>query len=148
MFLPLFLLYCPHMMMANPFLFISNSNKADLVILKDISAQLKKSRPTIAQSLGRLSLTQAPPANHDRAALVRNDKIAAKRPDRPLKRVITAVRFVVRMQMAAKDWAKHEAVGKKLADAMEEMKRQERMKKMRTEWKAQMANKCGGEVRA
>jgi hypothetical protein len=48
---------------------------------------------------------------------------------------------MVRMQLAAKEWAKHEALGKKLADAVEEMRKEERMKKMRAEWRKAMAAK-------
>ena len=60
-----------------------------------------------------------------------------------LKRALTAVRFVVRMQMAAREWQKVEHTRRRLADAAEEMLRKERMKKMRAEWKAQMVVKCG-----
>jgi len=92
--------------------------------------------------------------NHDNLALVPTSR-SGKKPNnsntnnnrsdnrRPLKRVLTAVRFVVRMQMAAREWQKVEQTRRRLADAAEEMLRKERMKKMRAEWKAQMAVKCG-----
>lgn len=73
-------------------------------------------------------------------------KKASERPGRPLKRVLTAVRFAVRLQMAAREWQKTEHTHRRLTSAADEMMRKERMKKMRAEWKAQMALKLG-EVR-
>jgi len=55
-----------------------------------------------------------------------------------LKRVATAVRFVVRCQMAARFWAKHERTRQRLAEAVDERERTRRMKRMRDEWRAQM----------
>lgn len=118
-------------------------NKADLVKLKEISDQLKKHRPTLASSIRSLSLNNS---QKDSLALVpagRNGNRASNRPDKPLKRALTAVRFVVRMQMAAREWQKHEHTRRRLAEAADEMMRKERMRKMRAEWKAQMAVKVG-----
>jgi hypothetical protein len=47
------------------------------------------------------------------------------------------------MQMAAREWAKTERTRRRLAEAADEMVRKERMRKMRDEWKVQMAVKCG-----
>ena len=58
-------------------------------------------------------------------------------PSRAFKRLGVAVRFVVRMQIAARGWAEHEKVRQRLAEAAGEMQRQARLKKMRDEWKAQ-----------
>lgn len=124
-------------------LFSSTSNKADLVKLKEISDQLKKHRPTLASSIRSLSLNSN---QKDNLALVpggKNAKRTYNRPDKPLKRALTVVRFVVRMQMAAREWEKHEHTRRRLAEAADEMMRNERMKKMRAEWKAQMAVKVG-----
>ena len=46
---------------------------------------------------------------------------------------------MVRMQMAAREWQKTEHTRRRLVEAADEMMRNERMKKMRAEWKAQMA---------
>jgi hypothetical protein len=99
----------------------------------------------LASSIRSLSLNDQN-RQEDNLALVpagRSKRTAHTNPIRPFKRVLTAVRFVVRMQMAAREWQKHEHTRRRLADAMDEMMRQERMKKMRAEWKAQMALKIG-----
>lgn len=46
-----------------------------------------------------------------------------------LKRFATVVRFVVRLQMAAKEWQKHEKTRKMLSDKWESYKKQDRIKK-------------------
>lgn len=46
-----------------------------------------------------------------------------------LKRLATAVRFVVRLQMAAREWQKHEKTRRMLSDKWESYKKQERIKK-------------------
>lgn len=61
-----------------------------------------------------------------------------KPPAKRLKRALTAVRFIVRMQMGAKDWQKHEKVRQRLADCVEEMQREERIRKMRDQWRKQV----------
>lgn len=102
----------------------------------------------MASSIRGLSLSNNS-NRRDNLALVPAAASARKtpaRPDRPLRRVLAAVRFVVRMQMAAREWQKTEHTHRRLTEAADEMMRKERMKKMRAEWKAQMALKVG-EVR-
>lgn len=46
------------------------------------------------------------------------------------------MRFVVRMQIGARQWAKHERVRQRLAECYEGMEREERIGRMREQWKA------------
>ena len=41
------------------------------------------------------------------------------------------------MQIGARRWAKHDKVRQRLASCVEEMEREERIKKMRDQWRAQ-----------
>ncbi|KAK0713816.1 hypothetical protein B0T26DRAFT_649266 [Lasiosphaeria miniovina] len=45
------------------------------------------------------------------------------------------------MQISARNWAKHDKVRQRLADAVENMEREERIKKMRDQWRAQVGQK-------
>lgn len=89
--------------------------------------QLKgKARPALSGSLRRIT------SNGD-------SKTATSTASQPtLKRVATAVRFVVRMQLAARGWSRHEKTRQRLAEVAGEMQRQARMSKMRDEWRAQL----------
>lgn len=40
--------------------------------------------------------------------------------------------------MGAKDWQKHEKVRQRLADCVEEMQREERIRRMRDQWRKQV----------
>ena len=62
-----------------------------------------------------------------------------KSPRDKLRNTLHAVRFMVRMQIGAKRWAKHDKVRQRLADCIEEMQREERIKKARDIWRAQTA---------
>lgn len=93
-------------------------NKADLVKLDGIMKQLGvKGRPASSMPAAR--------------------QIAAKKQPITLKRVATAIRFVVRCQLSADAWRKHERTRQRLASAVEEAQKQKRIKKMRDEWRAQ-----------
>lgn len=95
------------------------SNKADLVKLDGIMKQLgMKGRPTSSMPAAR-------------------QIAAAKKQPITLKRVATAIRFVVRCQLSADAWRKHERTRQRLAGAVEEAQKQKRIKKMRDEWRAQ-----------
>ncbi|KAK7745987.1 hypothetical protein SLS53_002708 [Cytospora paraplurivora] len=87
-----------------------NSNQADLLKLEGMMKQLgMKQRPY----------------SHLAAYKERQSR---KRPF-TLKRFATVVRFVVRLQMAAKEWQKHEKTRKMLSDKWEGYKKQERIRK-------------------
>jgi len=118
-----------------------NSNKADLVILNDIMGQLKgKARPALTGTLGRLT---ANGAGQDGGSS--SNKTKTTTGGRPtLKRLGMAVRFVVRMQIAARGWSQHEKTRRRLAEAAGEMQRQARMSKMRDEWRAQQQQQRRG----
>lgn len=40
-------------------------------------------------------------------------------------------RFVARMQISAREWAQHEHTRRRIADCVDEMKRQKRMKQLK-----------------
>lgn len=65
------------------------------------------------------------------------------RSERPWRRALAAVRFVVRMQIAAREWQKHEHTRRRLEEKAEEMRRGERMRRMRDEWKKEMKGRVG-----
>jgi hypothetical protein len=48
------------------------------------------------------------------------------------------------MQLGARDWARHNKVRLRLAECVEEMEREERIKKMRDVWRAQVGKKSLG----
>ena len=67
-------------------------------------------------------------------------KSAGKRGFR-LKHLLIAARFIARTRIAARDWSKHEALRQRLADAYDQQEREQRISRMRDEWRAQMAAK-------
>lgn len=108
-------------------------NKADLAIINRIRASLNPSSSTV---LGQLSSVRSSQQQQQQQQLQSN----SGRGD-TLRRVLHAVRFVVRMQISARNWAKHDEVRQRLADAVENMEREERIKKMRDQWRAQVGQK-------
>ncbi len=106
-----------------------DSNKADLAILNRIHAEIN---PKFRPAVNKLSFTKV-----DKNNLT---KSAGKRPFR-LQRLLTVVRFVVRTQISARNWAKHEALRQRLADAYDQQEREQRIRKMRDEWRAQTVQK-------
>lgn len=98
--------------------------------------QLKgKARPALNGPLRRLTANGTGYDNNGRET----KKTTTTTKGRPtLRRLGIAVRFVVRMQLAARGWSRHEKTRRRLAEAADEMQRQARMKKMRDEWRAQM----------
>ena len=59
-----------------------------------------------------------------------------KNPRDRLRGALRAVRFVVRLQIGARQWAKHERVRQRLAECYEGMEREERIGRMREQWRA------------
>lgn len=59
-----------------------------------------------------------------------------RNPRDKLRGALRAVRFVVRMQIGARQWAKHERVRQRLAECYEGMEREERIGRMREQWRA------------
>ncbi|KAK0724790.1 hypothetical protein B0H67DRAFT_568774 [Lasiosphaeris hirsuta] len=108
-------------------------NKADLAIINRIRAEVNtKGR----SALGQLSSVRRSQAE---TALVKRTQ-HPNQPARNLQRVLHAVRFVVRMQTGARSWAKHEKVRQRLADCVEDMEREERIRRMRDQWRAQTSH--------
>jgi len=54
---------------------------------------------------------------------------------------------MVRMQIGAKRWAKHDKVRQRLADCVEGMEKEERIRKQRDTWRAQTAQTHRGEMK-
>lgn len=100
-----------------------------MAIINRIRAELNPSTPGRSALTQLSSVRERQKANHTRQA---HNKPLAK-----LRGALHAVRFVVRMQMGARRWAKHEKVRQRLADCVEEMEREERIKRMRDVWRAQ-----------
>lgn len=99
--------------------------------------QLKgKARPALTGTLGRLATKSAgQDGGSSNKTKTTTTSSTGRRPT--LKRLGMAVRFVVRMQIAARGWSQHEKTRRRLAEAAGEMQRQARMNKMRDEWRAQ-----------
>ncbi|OAA64657.1 spindle-pole body protein [Niveomyces insectorum RCEF 264] len=97
-------------------------NKADLKLLQDILQQLGVKPPAPLQSTSPQYLA------------VRN-----KPAKRTFRNVATAVRFAVRLQRAAGQWARHEATRQRLVAAAEGARKAERMQQMRSAWRVQLA---------
>jgi hypothetical protein len=52
-----------------------------------------------------------------------------------IRRALTAVRFIVRLQMGARGWARHDKVRQRLADCVDDMEREDRIRTKRDEWR-------------
>lgn len=66
-----------------------------------------------------------------------------RNPRDKLRGALRAVRFVVRMQIGAREWAKHERVRQRLAECYEGMEREERIGRMREQWRAGVGREQG-----
>ncbi|KAK1826848.1 myosin-7 [Podospora conica] len=100
-------------------------NKADLALLHRIRADLN---PAARDKIGQqLQLTRQRTQIQAPTQQTPRDK---------LRGALRAVRFVVRMQIGARQWAKHERVRQRLADCYEGMEREERIGRMREQWRA------------
>ncbi|CAK7566569.1 MAG: hypothetical protein SEPTF4163_004516 [Sporothrix epigloea] len=113
-------------------------NKVDLQMLQGVLNQLGVKQPTLL-SAG----TGSAPAQ----SLSSNKALVAKTAHKTLRRVAFAVQFMVRVQRSADSWARQEAARQRLADAAEGMRKAERMQKMRTEWRKQLATVASGAIR-
>ncbi|KAK4184453.1 hypothetical protein QBC35DRAFT_505917 [Podospora australis] len=111
-------------------------NKADLAIINRIRAELN---PHNRSALSQLSSVRRSQLGDDGdGALVIRGAQKTVPPATKLKRMVTAVRFIIRMQIGAKAWQKHEKIRQKLADCVDEMEREERIKKMKEQWQKQV----------
>lgn len=113
------------------------SNKADLAIINRIRAQLNPSGRSALGQLSPVVRSQQKTITDGSVAQQGHDQQQKASPLTKLQRVLHAVRFTVRMQIGARNWAKHEKVRQRLADCVEEMEREERIKKMRNQWRAE-----------
>lgn len=107
-------------------------------MLQGVLNQLGVKQPTLL-SAG----TGSAPAQ----SLSSNKALVAKTAHKTLRRVAFAVQFMVRVQRSADSWARQEAARQRLADAAEGMRKAERMQKMRTEWRKQLATVASGAIR-
>lgn len=90
------------------------SNKAQLRELEQIRCELLGSRRPL------------PPSSSSTTA---RKQTASGRPT--LKTVATMARFIARMQISAREWAKHEATRQKLADCVDEMRKTKRRQQLK-----------------
>ncbi|KAL0939468.1 spindle-pole body protein [Colletotrichum truncatum] len=92
-------------------------NKAQLRELEQIRCELLGSRRPL------------PPTS---SAIAKQGTTGGAAPGRPtLKTVATMARFIARMRISARDWAKHEATRRRLADCVDEMRRTKRRKQLK-----------------
>ncbi|KAF5500657.1 Spindle pole body protein pcp1 [Colletotrichum siamense] len=92
-------------------------NKAQLRELEQIRCDLLGSRRPL------------PPTS---SALAKKGTTGGAGPGRPtLKTVATMARFIARMRISAREWAKHEATRRKLADCVDEMRKTKRRKQLK-----------------
>ncbi|UQC80749.1 microtubule associated protein [Colletotrichum lupini] len=89
-------------------------NKAQLRELEQIRCELLGSRRPL------------PPSSSSTTA---RKQTASGRPT--LKTVATMARFIARMQISAREWAKHEATRQKLADCVDEMRKTKRRQQLK-----------------
>ncbi|KAL2024783.1 hypothetical protein VTK56DRAFT_5604 [Thermocarpiscus australiensis] len=118
-------------------------NKADLAIINRIRAELN---PSSRSALGQLSSVRSQQQQQQQQQQRQQSGLVShkqqKHQPRPgpllLRRALAAVRFIVRAQMGARRWAKHEKVRRRLADCVEEMEREERIRRLRDQWRSQV----------
>ncbi|CAK7273060.1 hypothetical protein SEPCBS119000_005450 [Sporothrix epigloea] len=108
-------------------------NKVDLQMLQEILHQLGVKQPALlSANSGTVSKSKA---------------CAVKTARKTLRRAVLAVQFVVRAQRSANFWAQQEAARQRLAAAAEGVRRDERMQKMRTAWRKQLATVASAAIR-
>ena len=107
-------------------------------MLQGILRQLGVKQPT-------LQSTSADPASN--LSLSSSRALVVKSAHKTLRRAVLAVQFVVRVQRSADLWAQQEATRQRLAAAAEGVRKAERMQKMRTEWRVQLATAASAAVR-
>ncbi|EAA30303.1 hypothetical protein NCU02411 [Neurospora crassa OR74A] len=121
-------------------------NKADLAIINRIRAELgANNNPSSRKALGQLSSIKKTQQQHGLLTPPASSKKQQPRP-RPgklLKMALTAVRFVVRMRIEAKKFAENDKVRQRLADCVEQMEREDRIRQMRDQWRAKRAGPLG-----
>ncbi|KAK1774300.1 hypothetical protein QBC45DRAFT_397165 [Copromyces sp. CBS 386.78] len=121
-------------------------NKADLAIINRIRAELgANNNPTSRKALGQLSSIKKTQQQHGLLTPLASSKKQQPReaPGKLLKRALTAVRFIVRMRLEAKKFAENDKVRQRLADCVEEMEREDRIRQMRDQWRANQAGPSG-----
>ena len=119
--------------------FFFNSNKADLAIINRIRAELNPSNRTAISQLSSVRRGQHQQSNGQNMGLVPFKQGEEKtKPGVLFRRLLKAVRFVVRMQIGAREWGKHEMTRQRLADRYEEMEKEERIRQMREQWRKQV----------
>ncbi|KAK4032655.1 hypothetical protein C8A01DRAFT_20296 [Parachaetomium inaequale] len=133
-------------------------NKADLAIINRIRAEIKppSARSSSSSSSARREhypiihqqkqiQSQPHPAHNQQqqaVVVVKQQQNRHRRtPHANLRLALNAVRCLVRMQVGARAWAKHDKMRQRLADCYDEMQREERIRAMRDQWRAEVARK-------
>ncbi|KAK4216362.1 myosin-7 [Rhypophila decipiens] len=117
-------------------------NKADLAIINRIRAQLNSSGRSAIGQLSQVVRSQKLLGNGANSTAQQQqqqngEQQQQEKPIAKLRRVLRGVRFMVRIQIEARNFAKHDKVRQRLADCIEGMEREERIKKMRDQWRAE-----------
>ncbi|CAK7208443.1 hypothetical protein SBRCBS47491_000094 [Sporothrix bragantina] len=113
-------------------------NKADLQMLQGILHQLGVKQPALQST----SMDAAPALS-----LSGSKALVVKSARKTLRRAVLAVQFIVRVQRSAGTWAQQEATRQRLAAAAEGVRKAERMQKMRTAWRVQLATAASAAIR-
>lgn len=122
-------------------------NKADLAIINRIRTELgTNTNPSSRKALGQLSSIKKTQQQHGLLTPPRSSKKQQPRPapGKLLKKALTAVRFIVRMGIEANKFAENDKVRQRLADCVEQMEREDRIRQMRDQWRAKQAGLLGG----
>ncbi|KAK3305520.1 uncharacterized protein B0T15DRAFT_532573 [Chaetomium strumarium] len=115
-------------------------NKADLAIINRIRAEINPSARA-ASKLGQRASTRGlePYAVVPEKRKRQHKQLQPQRSR--LRLALNAVRFIVRTQLYARNWAKNDKVRQRLLDCVDGMEREERIRKMRDQWRAEVARK-------
>ncbi|KAK4240763.1 hypothetical protein C8A03DRAFT_12933 [Achaetomium macrosporum] len=120
-------------------------NNADLAIINRIRAEINPSARA-ASKLGQRASTRGPepyavvPEKRKRQQKQLQLQLQPQRSR--LRLALNAVRFIVRTQLYARNWAKNDKVRQRLLDCVDGMEREERIRKMRDQWRAEVARKA------
>ncbi|SPQ25852.1 7a0ea0a1-12f5-4c30-84f1-047378809f9d [Thermothielavioides terrestris] len=120
-------------------------NKADLAIINRIRDEIH------AGSKPGQERQQKRPASARRSEsdpIVRqsrdkdHQKLLPRQRSSKLRLALNAVRFIARMQIRARDWAKYDRVRQRLSECIEDMEREQRIRRMRDQWRAEMGRRA------
>lgn len=83
----------------------------------------------------------SPPSHPPQPQQPQQEKQTQNPPQKNWRLALNSIRCIVRMQLGARDWAKHDKVRQKLADCYDGMEREERIRVLRDTWRAEVGRK-------